>query len=257
MDINSNIIVYKSCTIMSTYDKYMNEILRLNKQIKELSWRKIELESFICEKSYALDCEEYNNLFESWNGQSQVFLEKIQECIDIVNISNIKDKVIEEYHIEVTPHSYTKRGSDNYLVSWSNIESHSCWSYDEYLNLPKVNIELNRYNESNDEEWINPDYPTYEDSVKAAKTLENEYKKKISNFFDTQYNRNEHLKYLITRCINRFSQESSWDYRVLKPILKNHGFTEVAEILESMLPKDMRFFVKRLLINLLMQKLKR
>lgn len=238
---------------MSNKEKYKAEILDLNTQIDELEKRKHYLERLIGEHTPSTS-EEYRQLSTCWDSQSKVFLESIQRCIE--EVDDIKKKVLDNYRVEVTPHSYTQRGSDNYLVCWKNIESHSFWEDDQYLNLPKVKIELSSYREREEERWVNPDYPTHETQVKVAKDLELKYKQEISDFFDTQYNKDEHLKYLIEKCLNRFSESSTWDYQILHPVLNHYDFMKIYEIVCSMVPKNCNFLVKRLLINLLIEKIK-
>lgn len=238
--------------IESIKDKH--EIVTIDKQIEELSKKKHHMEGIIGE-SYPSDAEELKYILPCLDGQSKSFFERIQQCIELVE--NIKTKVLDNYKVSVTPHDYTQRGSDNYLVSWSNIESHSYWSDDEYLNLPKIHIELSSYHERENREWRNPEYPTFEDGIKAAQELEVKCKKEIAEFFDTKYNKSEHLRYLVDKCLRFMSQTSSWDYQVLKPIISNNGYSEIFDILRSFLPQEYYFIAKRLIIDLLVQKLKR
>lgn len=236
---------------MATYEKLKQEILQINQQIDELAKRKHHLERLIAE-NFPSNEEENRLLIPTWNNQSKLFLERIQDCLETVE--GIKTKVIENFTVKVTPYSYTQRGSDNYLVCWSNIESHSYWSDDEYLNLPKVKIALSSYREKDEEKWENPDYPSHEDRLRAAEELEVKYKKEIELYFDTQYNKYDHLKYLIEKCLKQFSETSSWDYQILKPIVKNNNLSEVAEILYALVPKNVHFAIKRLLMSLLIEK---
>lgn len=228
------------------------EILFLNERIAELEKRKCRLEWKI-EGRFPSIAGDGKWLIPCWINQSKAFLERIQECIK--RVENIKSKVLENYRIKVTPHGYTQRGSDNYWVSWSNIESYCYWEDDEYLNLPKVKIKLTYYSEKEEKEWVNPDYPTHEDRINAAASLETTYKAKIADYFDTKYNSDEHLSYLIRNCLKTFSESSSWDSQVFNPILDKHGFSKVAKILESIVPREAQFLVKRTLLNLLIEKL--
>lgn len=204
---------------------------------------------------YHTEVEDYKKLVLCWEGQSNAFYERILRCRE--SAQDIKEKVLKNFEVKVTSNGYTRRGSDNYLVCWSSIKSCSFWSDDEYLKLPSVDIRVSSYDEKSEENWVNPEYPTFESQQEAASLFEIEFKEKIAEYFDTKYNKEEHLNYLISKCLRDFSVPSTWDYQILWPIIRRYNFEDIANTIINSVSEENQFFAKRMIINLLIEHLKK
>lgn len=239
---------------------YSVEVTRvIMKPERRANWKKIR--NFIAKtnrnmsQDYHNVVEDYKKLVQCWEDQSNVFSERIQRCRETVQ--DIKETVLNNFKVQVKSNGYTRRGSDNYLVCWSSIKSYSFWSDDEYLKLPSVDIRVSTYDEKSEEKWVNPEYPTFESQQEAASILEIELKKEIAEYFDSEYNKEEHLSYLISKALRDFSAPSTWDHQILWPIIRRYNFEEVANTIINSVSDENQFYAKRMIINLLTEYLKK
>lgn len=129
---------------------------------------------------------------------SKIILE-VTDYVDSLNIPEIIDSI----EVKIQNASYTQRGSDNYIHSWTYMLSDNrCFfteKEDTYLSnlLPSINILLSSYNEKSEEEYINPLFPVEENWKKDAQNLTNSIKAKALNLFLNKYRKNKHIAALI------------------------------------------------------------
>ena len=98
---------------------------------------------------------------------------------------------------EISSHCITRRGSDNYLHSWTDMTSSYDYPilYDSYFSqmFPSINIRLKNYDEQEEETTIHPDYPDRSQWQKAAKQKENELKAQALEIYLNSYSKDAHI----------------------------------------------------------------
>ena len=129
---------------------------------------------------------------------SKIILE-VTDYVDSLNIPEIIDSI----EVKIQNASYTKRGSDNYIYSWTYMLSDNRCFFEEkedtYLSnlLPSVNILLSSYDEKSEEEYINPMFPVEKNWEKDAQDLASSIKAKALNLFLNKYRKNKHIAALV------------------------------------------------------------
>lgn len=182
-----------------TKQRRLEEISEINKQINELIQRKGRLEFLVQE-----------------NHPSE-------------------EEIIESYKVEVRNISYTRRGSDNYLHSNTYFSSDVKYN-DGYLEIPEIGILLRSWDEKDDEEEINPDFPDKSKWDEEAKVIEKVQKKLIKEYFEKRYNKNLHLKYLLDYSFRTILIDN-WKKKLVEEASKELDITKQMQIIKEQLNK--------------------
>ena len=129
----------------------------------------------------------------------------VKKCLEIVEETTKEVEsldipaIIDSYHVKVRRYSYTHRGSDNYLVYGTDMES-DCIYNDGYLNMTEVKEALSSGNDryaDDEEEIVSSKYPDRSKWEEIAVKLEQNEKSRMKQFYQTQYNKDAHINYLV------------------------------------------------------------
>lgn len=143
---------------------------------------------------------------------------KVKDYVEHLDIL----KRINDYKVEVKNHFITKRGSDNYVISWTNIESEDYYRYnstgDDFIEnlFPEVKIPLYKYNEKDESEVISKDYPNKKNWDKEALLIERKIKSDALEYYLSKYDSTEHIAYLLYKDIsNKYRADYIKQFKLL------------------------------------------
>ncbi|MBQ9603190.1 MAG: hypothetical protein IJR42_05215 [Paludibacteraceae bacterium] len=129
----------------------------------------------------------------------------VKKCLEIVEETTKEVEsldipaIIDSYHVKVRHYCFTHRGSDNYLVYGTCMES-ECVYNDGYLNMTDVKEALSSGNDryaEEEEEIVSSKYPDSSKWEEIAEKLEHDEKNKMKQFYQTEYNKDAHINYLV------------------------------------------------------------
>lgn len=216
-----------------TKQRRLEEISEINKQINELIKRKGRLE-FLVQENYPSEEEINDDLTKRRREIIRSFFTAVNHNLKIIETLN-PEEIIENYKVEVRNSSYTRRGSDNYLHCNTYLSSHTIYN-DDFLKLPEIGILLSSWDEKDDIEEINPDFPDKSKWEEEAKIIEKTQKKLIREYFEKRYNKNLHLKYLLDYSF-RIILIENWKKKQVEEAAIELDITKQIEIIKEELKK--------------------